>query len=180
MQLHPLVKDRLDEIERVELTTQESAVRIISKAGPLHNPADRDHSLQYIVAVPMIFGRLVAADYEDFVASDPRIDALRAKMTVKEDPRYTREYLELDKRSIANAVQVFFRDGTSTPRIEVEYPIGHRRRRRDGIPLLVQKFRDAMLALYSPAEVASLAETFLDLEALQRLSVPALMDRLAR
>ena len=180
MQLHPLVKDRLDEIERVELTTQESAVRIISKAGPLHNPADRDHSLQYIVAVPMIFGRLVAADYEDFVASDSRIDALRAKMTVKEDPRYTREYLELDKRSIANAVRVFFRDGTSTPLVEVEYPIGHRRRRRDGIPLLVQKFRDAMLALYTPAEVASLAETLLDRERLQEVAVPELMDRLAR
>ena len=180
MQLHPLVKDRLNEITRVELTTQESAVRIISKAGPLHNPADRDHSLQYIVAVPLIFGRLVAGDYENAVAADPRIDALREKMTVQEDPRYTREYLELDKRSIANAVQVFFRDGTSTPRVEVEYPIGHRRRRQDGIPLLVQKFRDAMATLYSPAEVASLAETFLDLEGLQRVAVPTLMERLAR
>ena len=106
--------------------------------------------MQYIVAVPLIFGRLTADDYEDAVAADPRIDALRAKMVVQEDPRYSREYLELDKRSIANAVQVFFRDGTSTRRVEVEYPLGHRRRRREGIPLLVQKFRDAMLTLYSP------------------------------
>lgn len=142
--LHPLVKDRLNSIARVELTTQESAVRIISKEGPLYNPADRDHCLQYMVAVGLILGRLRAEDYEDAVALDPRIDALREKMIVAEDPRYTLDYLDPAKRSIANAVQVFFNDGSSTPRIEVEYPIGHRRRRAEGIPVLETKFLDAL------------------------------------
>ncbi|MCD4862594.1 2-methylcitrate dehydratase, partial [Campylobacter coli] len=111
------------------ITTQESGHRIINKVGELANPADRDHCIQYMVAVPLIFGRLNADDYEDSVASDERIDALRAKMQVEVDDRYTKEYLESDKRSIANAVQVFFKDGTSTKKVEVEYPIGHKRRR---------------------------------------------------
>jgi 2-methylcitrate dehydratase len=180
LQLHPQVKDRIADIERVELTTQEPAIRIISKDGPLHNPADRDHSLQYIVAVPLLFGRLTADDYEDAVASDPRIDALRAKMTVREDPRYTREYLELDKRSIANAVQVFYKDGTSTPRVEVEYPVGHRRRRAEGIPLLLEKFRANMATLYSAAEVQALERLFLDLPRLEATPATELMSMLAR
>ncbi len=142
--LHPLVRDRLDEVERIELTTQESAVRIISKDGPLHNPADRDHCLQYMVAIALIFGRLTAADYEDAVAADPRIDALRGRMEVHEDPRYTRDYLNPQMRSIANAVQVFFDDGSKTDRIEIEYPIGHRRRRAEGIPALERKFQSAL------------------------------------
>lgn len=178
MKLHPLVKDRLEEIERVELTTQESAVRIISKTGPLYNPADRDHSLQYIVAVPLIFGRLTADDYEDKVASDPRIDALRVKMVVTEDERYTREYLELDKRSIANAVQVFFTDGTSTPRVEVEYPVGHRRRRAEGWPLLVQKFRENMGTRFPAAAVEELTALFQDRPRLEGLAVTELMEKL--
>jgi 2-methylcitrate dehydratase len=153
MKLHPLVKDRLDQIERIVLTTQESAIRIISKTGPLHNPADRDHSLQYIVAIPLIFGALTADHYEDKIARDPRIDALRDKMQVIKDPRYTREYLESDKRSIANAVQVFFKDGTSTAKVEVEYPLGHRRRRAEGIPLLIKKI-EANLATRLPAAQA--------------------------
>jgi 2-methylcitrate dehydratase len=144
LQLHGQVQNRLDEIERIELTTQESAVRIISKDGPLHNPADRDHCLQYMVAVPLIFGELTARHYEDEVAADPRIDALREKMRVVEDPRYSKEYHDPDKRSIANAVQVFFRDGSSTEKVEVEYPIGHRRRRAEGIPVLERKFRNAL------------------------------------
>lgn len=176
--LHPLVKDRIGDIERIELTTQESAIRIISKTGPLHNPADRDHSLQYIVAVPLLFGRLTADDYEDAIAHDPRIDTLRAKMTVVEDTRYSREYMELDKRSIANAVQVFFNDGSSTPRVEVEYPLGHRRRRAEGIPLLVKKFRDNMATLFAANEVAGLTELFLDRARLETTSVVELMDRL--
>ena len=135
IKLHPLIKDRLDQIERIVLTTQESAIRIISKSGPLYNPADRDHCLQYIVAVPLIFGTLTADHYEDAIARDARIDALREKMQVVEDPRYTCEYLDPDKRSIANAVQVFFKDGTATAKVEVEYPLGHRRRRAEGIPL---------------------------------------------
>ncbi|MFZ0791782.1 MAG: bifunctional 2-methylcitrate dehydratase/aconitate hydratase, partial [Chromatiaceae bacterium] len=144
MALHPQVRDRIAAIERIEIATQESGVRIISKDGPLHNPADRDHCIQYMVAVPLIFGRLTADDYEDAVAADPRIDALRGRMTVTKDPRYTQDYLDPDKRSIANAVQVFFNDGSSTEKVEVEYPIGHRRRRAEGIPVLEAKFLAAL------------------------------------
>lgn len=138
--LHPQVAERLDEIDRIVIETQESAIRIIDKTGPLDNPADRDHCLQYMVAVPLIFGHLTAADYEDAVAADPRIDALRAKMQVVENERFTREYLEADKRAIGNSVQVFFQDGSSTDQISVDYPIGHRRRRDEGIPELQKKF----------------------------------------
>ncbi len=138
--LHPAVKNRLDEIEKITITTQESAIRIIDKKGPLNNPADRDHCIQYMTAVPLIKGSLTADDYEDEAAADPLIDALRAKMVLQEDARYTREYLEADKRSIANAVQVTFTDGTSTDNSVVEYPVGHRRRRTEAIPLLMSKF----------------------------------------
>src|SRR5512138_1674171 len=122
MILHPQVKDRIDEIERVVIATHESAIRIIDKTGPLHNPADRDHCIQYMTAVPLIFGRLTADDYEDNVAADPRIDWLRAKMEIVENKQYSADYLDPQKRSIANAVQVFFKDGTSTQNVEVEYP----------------------------------------------------------
>jgi 2-methylcitrate dehydratase len=140
IQLHAEVKHRLQEVDKIVITTQESAIRIIDKSGPLHNPADRDHCIQYMTAVGLIFGALTADHYEDRIAQDPRIDALRGKMTCVEDPRYTKEYLDADKRSIANAVQVFFTDGSHTEKIAVEYPIGHRRRRSEGIPLLVKKF----------------------------------------
>jgi len=140
--LHPEVKDRLNDIERIVITTHESAIRIISKQGKLANAADRDHCLQYMTAVPLMFGGLTAEHYEDsFHDANPMIDELREKMEVVEDERYTREYLEADKRSIANAIQVFFTDGTSTEKVAVEYPIGHRRRRKEGIPLLEDKFR---------------------------------------
>lgn len=175
MKLHPLVKDRLDQIARVVLTTQESAIRIISKTGPLHNPADRDHSLQYIVAIPLIFGALTADHYEDRIAQDPRIDALRAKMEVVEDPRYTREYLEADKRSIANAVQVFFKDGTSTAKIEVEYPLGHRRRRAEGIPLLVEKFKTNLATRLPPGQAQAILELCLDRGRLETTAADAFM-----
>jgi 2-methylcitrate dehydratase len=178
LQLHPHVAPRINEIERVEITTQESAVRIISKTGPLHNPADRDHSLQYIVAIPLLFGRLTADDYEDTVAADPRIDTLREKMVVKEDPRYTAEYLELDKRSIANAVQVFFSDGSSTPRVEVEYPIGHRRRRAEGIPLLIEKFHKAMAGHYPAQKAKELEALFTDRARLEAMPVSDMMSLL--
>ncbi|MBA2779305.1 2-methylcitrate dehydratase [Billgrantia kenyensis] len=142
VRLHPQVKDRLKEIERIVITTHESAIRIISKQGKLANPADRDHCLQYMVAVPLIFGDLVAEHYEDdFHDQHPLIDQLRARMEVVEEPRYTQDYLAADKRSIANAIQVFFSDGSATECIEVEYPIGHRRRRDEGIPILEEKFR---------------------------------------
>ncbi|MEX0604283.1 MAG: 2-methylcitrate dehydratase [Marinobacter sp.] len=150
--LHPEVKDRLHEIDRIVLTTHESAIRIISKQGKLANAADRDHCLQYMTAVPLIFGNLVAEQYEDsFHEANPIIDEIREKMEVIEDERYTQEYLESDKRSIANAIQVFFKDGTSTDKVVVEYPIGHRRRRTDGIPLLEEKFRNN-LATRFPAQ----------------------------
>ncbi|MCG8436537.1 MAG: bifunctional 2-methylcitrate dehydratase/aconitate hydratase, partial [Pseudomonadales bacterium] len=140
--LHPQVKDRLDEIERIVITTHESAIRIISKHGTLANPADRDHCIQYMTAVPLIFGNLTAEHYEDpFHAANPLIDTLREKMEIVEDERYTREYLDPDKRSIANAIQVFFKDGSHTEQVAVEYPIGHRRRREEGIPVLEEKFK---------------------------------------
>lgn len=176
IQLHPLVKDRLDQIERIELTTQESALRIISKTGPLHNPADRDHCIQYIVAVPLIFGALTADHYEDQFARDPRIDALRGKMQMIEDSRYTREYLEPDKRSIANAVQVFFKDGTATQKVEVEYPLGHCRRRAEGIPLLVKKFEDNLATRFSAERVRQLVKLCQDRAKLEAMPADAFMS----
>lgn len=150
LKLHDEVKNRLDAIQEIIITTQESGHRIINKVGPLANPADRDHCIQYMVAIPLIFGRLSADDYEDSVANDPRVDALREKMVVKVDDRYTKEYLEPDKRSIANAVQIFYKDGTQSAKVEVEYPIGHRRRRDEGIPLLVAKFEKNLSKKLSP------------------------------
>jgi 2-methylcitrate dehydratase len=138
--LHPQVANRLDEILRIVIETQESGNRIINKTGPLDNPADRDHCLQYMVAVPLLKGTLTADDYEDAVAGDPRLDALRAQMEVVENHDFTRDYLDPSKRSIGNAIQIFFRNGASTERVCVEYPIGHRRRRQEGLPLLRAKF----------------------------------------
>ena len=151
MKLHPEVRERLDQIERVEIETQEAGARIIDKTGALANYADRDHCLQYMVAVPLIFGRLTAADYGDAVAADPRIDALRGKMSVRENPRFTADYFDPDKRFIGNSVQVFFADGTRTEKVVVDFPVGHRRRRAEGIPLLLEKF-DAALAEQLPAQ----------------------------
>jgi 2-methylcitrate dehydratase len=179
VRLHPAVKDRLDQVARVLLTTQESAIRIISKTGPLHNPADRDHCLQYIVAVALIYGELTADHYEDKIAADPRIDALRGKMEVVEEPRYSREYLEPDKRSIANAVQVFFKDGSSTPKVEIEYPLGHRRRRAEGIPLLVRKFHDNLAMRFPPGKAQAIADLMVDRRRLEATPVTVLMDLLA-
>ena len=144
MTLHPEVKDRIDEIDKIVIETQEAGVRIIDKTGPLDNPADRDHCLQYMVAVPLIFGRLTAADYEDNVASDPRIDELREKMQVRENKQYTKDYFDPELRYIGNSVQVFFKDGTSTDRIAVDFPIGHRQRREEGLPVLKKKFVDSV------------------------------------
>src|SRR5437762_10096072 len=132
MQLHPLVKDRIRDIKRIRIRTHEAAIRIIDKKGPLANPADRDHGIQYMVAVPLIFGRLTAADYEDEVAADPGIDALRKKITCVEDKRFTRDYHDPKKRSIANALTVEFKDGSKLKEVLCEYPIGHRRRRKEG------------------------------------------------
>jgi len=138
--LHPQVANRIDEISRIVIETQESGKRIIDKTGPLDNPADRDHCIQYMTAVPLLKGTLTADDYEDSVAADPCIDALRSKMEVVENQDFTRDYLDPSKRSIGNAIQVFFRDGSATERVVVEYPVGHRRRRKEGVPLLLAKF----------------------------------------
>ncbi|MFT3805984.1 bifunctional 2-methylcitrate dehydratase/aconitate hydratase [Arenimonas sp.] len=144
MQLHSQVAGRIDQIERIELETQEAGVRIIDKTGPLANYADRDHCLQYMVAVPLIFGRLTADDYTDAVAADPRIDAVRSKMTVKENPQFTADYFDPEKRYIGNSIQVFFKDGSSTDKVSIDYPIGHRNRRGEGIPVLLDKFEAAL------------------------------------
>jgi 2-methylcitrate dehydratase len=176
MTLHPQVKDRIEQIERIELKTQESGVRIISKDGPLHNPADRDHCLQYMVAVPLIYGRLTADDYEDVVAADPRIDALRERMTVSEDPRYTKDYLDPDKRAIGNAVQVFFKDGSSTDKVEVDYPIGHRRRRAEGIPVLEAKFLNALQSRFPKGQARRIYDLCQDEQALLATPLNRFMD----
>ncbi len=153
MALHPKVKDRLDAVDKIVIETQEPGVRIIDKTGPLANPADRDHCIQYMVAIPLIFGRLTAEDYEDQIANDPRVDALRSKMQVKENETFTKEYYEREKRYIGNAIQVFFKDGTKTDRVQVDFPIGHRKRRAEGMPVLVKKVQ-ASVAAHFPAKQA--------------------------
>ncbi len=156
MQLHPQVKDKLDQIEKIVIETQEPGVRIIDKTGPLDNPADRDHCIQYMTAVPLIFGRLTAEDYEEAVAKDKRIDALRAKMEVRENGKFTKDYYDPAKRYIGNAVQVFFKGGAKTERVEVEFPIGHRKRRAEGIPVLVGKFERAIAGRLSARQCTAI------------------------
>ncbi len=160
IRLHPLVAKRLDEIERVVITTQESAMRIIDKSGPLNNPADRDHCIQYMTAIGLLRGSLNAGDYEDEAAADPRIDALRAKMVCVEEPRYSRDYLDPEKRSIANAVQVFFQDGSQTEAVAVEYPLGHRRRREEAIPMLEAKFRANLAGVFNEQRIEEILTLF--------------------
>ncbi len=162
MKLHAQVAPRLDQIERIVIETQEPGVRIIDKTGPLANPADRDHCIQYMVAVPLIFGRLTAADYEDEIARDPRIDALRAKMQVRENTTFTQEYYAGDKRYIGNAVQVFFKDGSSTDRVAVDFPIGHRKRRAEGMPVLVKKFESSVKAHFPSKQAERIQALFAD------------------
>ena len=174
--LHPEIKDKLEEIERIQISTHESAIRIISKEGALNNPADRDHCLQYMTAIGLLKGDLVAEDYEDDVASDPRVDQLREKMVIEEDERYTKEYLESDKRSIANAIQIFFQDGSSTDKIEVEYPIGHRRRREQGIPLLVEKFERNLATQFSNERCDAIQSLCSNQEDLESTSVIDFME----
>ncbi len=169
--LHPRVKDRLDEIESIRIETQESAMRIIDKTGPLHNPADRDHCLQYMVAVGLLRGRLTAEDYEDAAAADPRIDRLRGLMVVKEDPRMSADYLDPTKRSIANAVQVAFKGGESTEKATVDYPIGHRRRRAEGIPLLQAKFEANLRSRLPPPAVERILDASADQARLEQTPV---------
>jgi len=176
--LNPQVKGRLGEIRKVLVRTQESALRIIDKKGPLRNPADRDHCLQYAVAVALIHGDVRPEHYEDETARDPRIDALRQRMELEEDPRYTTEYLDPEKRSIANSLQVFFNDGTHTDTVEVEYPVGHRRRRAEGFPLLFAKLRQNLSGQLIEGRADAIIELFQDRQRLERMTVPQLIDLL--
>ena len=178
MELHPQVAGRVDQVDRIVIETQEPGVRIIDKTGPLANPADRDHCIQYMVAVPLIFGRLTADDYEDAVASDPRIDRLRERMQVRENPAFTHDYYDPDQRSIGNAVQVFFRDGSSTQRVQLAFPIGHRRRRAEGLPLLAAKFNRAVAAHFAPRQSERVQALFADLAKLDTLPVNELLAAL--
>ncbi|GGD49780.1 bifunctional 2-methylcitrate dehydratase/aconitate hydratase [Paenibacillus nasutitermitis] len=174
--LHHLVKNRLDEISKITLTTHESAIRIIDKKGPLHNPADRDHCLQYMVAVGLLFGELTAEHYENEAAGDGRIDALRDKMVVVENPQYSKDYLDPDKRSIANAIQIHFTDGTETDTIECEYPIGHRRRRAEGLPKCIEKFENNLLTRFPMKQASQIVDLSLDLERLAETPVQQYMS----
>lgn len=177
VRLHPMVKDRVDEIKQIVLRTHESAIRIISKTGPLNNFADRDHCLQYMTAVGLLKGGLVAEDYEDVAATDPRIDKLRDLMTVIEDPRYTRDYLDTERRSIANHVEVEFTDGTKLQQ-EVEYPIGHRVRREEGIPMLEKKFAANLRTCFPESRAIEIESLCLDHKRLTSKSVIEFMDLL--
>ena len=180
MRLHAEVKDRLDAIERIVIETQEPGVRIIDKTGPLANPADRDHCIQYMVAIPLIHGRLTAADYEDAVAADPRVDALRSRMEVRENPEFTADYYDADRRFIGNAIQVYFKDGTSTERIHVDAPIGHRRRRAEGYPVLVEKFRASLPAVFPSMQCRRIEALFADPARLDATPVDDFVAHLVR
>jgi 2-methylcitrate dehydratase len=179
IQLHDRVKHRLNDIVKVTITTHESAIRIIDKSGPLNNPADRDHCIQYMTAIGLIFGALTADHYEEAVANDPRIDALRAKMVCVEDPKYTKDYLDPDKRSIANAVQVLFKDGSSTENILVEYPLGHRRRRFEGMPLLMKKFDANLASRFAPLQCEKILRLCTSPKALDATAVDKFTDMFA-
>ena len=178
--LHSKIKDKLDDIKTIEITTHESAIRIISKVGELNNPADRDHCLQYMVAIGLLKGDLVAEDYEDDVASDPRVDALREKMVINEDKRYSEEYHVADKRSIANRIKIHFVDGSSTDEVEVEYPIGHKRRREEGIPVLEQKFLKNLEISYDSEKCEEIYALCTDQKKLENTSVIEFQELLSK
>lgn len=175
VKLHPLVKDQFAEIDKIELVTHESAIRIISKQGALHNPADRDHCLQYMVAIGLLFGDLTAEHYENDVAADPRIDELRAKMHVTENERFSHDYHDPDKRSIANSMKLIFKDGSESELITVEYPIGHKRRREEGISVLLSKFKKNLSTKFSAAQVEQITQTMNDTNTLAAMKVDDFM-----
>ena len=160
LKLHPLVKDRIAEIERITIHSQDALIRIMHKTGPLHNPADRDHCAQYVVAVALLSGKLEATDFEDAAAADPRIDELREKTTIIEDPQYTKDFVDPAKRSSANAVQVFFKDGTHTPKVELEFPMGHPKRRKEFMPVLKAKLEVSLARRYAPRQRARILELY--------------------
>jgi 2-methylcitrate dehydratase len=168
------------DIKKVTVRTHEACIRIIDKKGPLNNPADRDHCIQYMMAVPMLFGRLTAGDYEDEVAADPRIDELRDKITCVEDKQFTRDYHDPDKRSIANAVTVEFKDGKKLKELVVEYPIGHKRRRKEGMPVLVEKFRTNLARQFAEKQRAAILELCMDVKRLEATPVNEFVDLMTR
>jgi len=176
MTLHPVVKNRIEDIKQITIRTHEAAIRIIDKKGPLNNPADRDHCIQYMVAVPLIFGRLTAADYEDDVAADPRIDNLREKIVCVEDKQFTQDYHDPDKRSIANALTVEFKDGKKLSEVVVEYPIGHKRRRQEGIPHLVEKFETNLARRFPEKQQKAILELCMDQRKLEQTPVNEFVD----
>ncbi len=176
IRLHPEVRNLLNEIERVEIITQKPAISIIDKKGHLNNPADRDHCLQYMTAIGLLFGKLEYEDYEDERASDPRIDMLREKMTVREEPKYTKDYYDPEKRSIANSIQVFFNDGSSTEAVEIEYPIGHRKRREEAVPALREKFHRNLSTRFPSRRLQEIIELFEDSMRLEQMQVPLFME----
>lgn len=176
MRLHPQLSGKLDQVERIEIETQEAGVRIIDKTGPLANYADRDHCLQYMVAVPLIFGRLTADDYTDSVAADPRIDALRARMTVKENPQFTKDYFDPEKRYIGNSVQLFFSDGSCSEKVSIDFPIGHRERRGEGIPVLLEKFEAALRGQLPARRVQQILELTRDTSRFESTPIHRFLD----
>ncbi len=176
MTLHPQVEHRIADIAKITIRTHEAAIRIIDKSGPLNNPADRDHCIQYMVAVPLLFGQLTAEDYEDARAADPRIDALRAKMVCVEDPAFTRDYHDPEKRSIANGITVEFADGTKLDEVVVEYPLGHKRRRAEGIPLLEKKFVTNLGRRFPAKQSEAILQASLERSVLERMPVNEYVD----
>ncbi|MBA4142941.1 MAG: bifunctional 2-methylcitrate dehydratase/aconitate hydratase [Nitrosospira sp.] len=176
MKLHPCVRERIGDISKITIRTHEAAIRIIDKKGPLTNYADRDHCIQYIIAVPLIYGRLTAEDYEDAIATDPRIDELRDKMTCVEDPEFTRDYYNPQKRAITNGLEVEFKDGSRLNEIVVEYPIGHRLRRNEGIPLLEKKFRINLARRFPARQQRSILGLCLDQKKLETTPVNEFVD----
>ncbi|MFJ7914155.1 MULTISPECIES: 2-methylcitrate dehydratase [unclassified Lysinibacillus] len=174
--LHHEVTNRLDDIEKVVITTHESAIRIIDKEGPLNNPADRDHCIQYITAIGLIYGDIIADHYEDDVAADPRIDELRNKMVVVEDSQYTIDYLDPEKRSIANAVQVYYKDGTSSELVACEYPLGHRFRREEAFPKIIDKFQQNISTHYCQKQLSKINELCANKEILENSAVHEFVD----
>lgn len=176
LKLHHQIKNRLDDIKQIVLTTHESAIRIISKTGPLYNPADRDHCLQYMTAIGLIFGELTADHYEDKVAKDPRIDLLREKMIVEENTQFSHDYHDPEKRSIANAIQIYFNDGSCTEKITVEYPLGHRRRREEGIPVLLEKFASNLATRFPQQQVKKIIALCEDQSKLESIPVNEFMN----
>ena len=179
MTIHGLMKaagKSAADIASVKIRTHEACIRIIDKKGPLGNPADRDHCIQYMVAVPLIFGRLTARDYEDDIASDPAIDALREKIVCLEDPAFTVDYHDPSKRSIANALTVEFKDGSKFDEVVVEYPIGHARRRTDGIPLLIEKFKINLARIFSADQQKKILDVSMDYKKLSQMAVNEYVD----